>query len=94
MATHSSIVALRIPCTEEPGELQFHGDCRGSDTTDRLTHIHINLSIIPGTRVCGGVCRKTEEGLVGRSILSGLVFLLSVPNCYLLPPGSVGCIWG
>ena len=25
MATHSSIPAWRIPCTEEPGELQFMG---------------------------------------------------------------------
>ena len=25
MATHSSILAWRIPCTEEPGRLQFLG---------------------------------------------------------------------
>jgi len=25
MATHSSILAWRIPCTEEPGRLQFMG---------------------------------------------------------------------
>ena len=25
MATHSSILAWRIPCTEEPGRLQFTG---------------------------------------------------------------------
>ena len=28
MATHSSILALRIPWTEEPGELQFMGSQR------------------------------------------------------------------
>ena len=34
MATHSSILAWRIPWTEEPG-------CKESDTTERLTHTHI-----------------------------------------------------
>ena len=28
MATHSSILAWRIPCTEEPGGLQFMGSQR------------------------------------------------------------------
>ena len=32
MATHSSILAQRIPCTEEPGRLQSMG-LQGSDTT-------------------------------------------------------------
>ena len=34
MATHSSILAWRIPWTEKPGRLQFVGS---SDTTERLT---------------------------------------------------------
>ena len=33
MATHSSILAWRIPWTEEPGGLQIHGDAE-SDTTE------------------------------------------------------------
>ena len=33
MATHSSILAWRIPWREEPGRLQFMGS---SDTTERL----------------------------------------------------------
>ena len=36
MAIHSSILAWRIPWTEEPGELQVHG-VGESDTTERLT---------------------------------------------------------
>ena len=36
MATHSSVLAWRIPWTEEPGRLQF----MGSDTTEWLTHTH------------------------------------------------------
>ena len=33
MATHSSILAWRIPWTEEPGGLRFQG-CKESDTTE------------------------------------------------------------
>ena len=36
MATHSSILACRIPWTEKPGGLQSMG-YRESDTTERLT---------------------------------------------------------
>ena len=36
MATHSSILAWRIPWTEEPGRLQSIGG-KESDTTERLT---------------------------------------------------------
>ena len=39
-ATHSSILAWRIPQTEEPVGLQSHGVAE-SDMTERLTHIHI-----------------------------------------------------
>ena len=37
MATHSSILAWRIPWTEEPGGLQSMGVAKESDTTERLT---------------------------------------------------------
>ena len=44
MAPHSSILAWRIPWTEEPGGLQSMGSQRvGQDTTERLTlslHFH------------------------------------------------------
>ena len=36
MGTYSSIVAWRIPWTEEPGGLQSMG-CKESDTTEQLT---------------------------------------------------------
>ena len=38
MTTHSSILAWRIPWTEEPGKLQSMGGHKESDTTERLTH--------------------------------------------------------
>ena len=37
MATHSSILAWRIPCTEEPGGLQSMGHIK-LDMTECLTH--------------------------------------------------------
>ena len=40
MATHSSILAWRIPWTEEVGGLQSTG-CKESDTTERL-HFHFH----------------------------------------------------
>ena len=39
MATHSSILAWRIPWTEEPGGLQSMGS-QELDTTERLNHPH------------------------------------------------------
>ena len=43
MATHSSILAQRIPWTEEPGRLQSMGH-KESDTTEVIEHIlHIHL---------------------------------------------------
>ena len=44
MATYSSILAWRIPWTEEPGGLQSMGSLE-SDTTERL-HFHFSLSCI------------------------------------------------
>ena len=39
MGTHSSILAWRIPWTEEPGGLQFMGSQKESDTTGH-TYTH------------------------------------------------------
>ena len=44
MATHSSILAWRIPRTEEPGGLQSSGSQKESDTTERL-HFHFHFLI-------------------------------------------------
>ena len=40
MATHSSILAQRIPWTKEPGRLQPQG-CKESDTTEVTYHHHV-----------------------------------------------------
>ena len=45
MATHSSILARRIPWTEEPGRLQPQG-CKESDTTEATYHHHVSKEIL------------------------------------------------
>ena len=52
MATHSSILAWRIPWTEEPGGLQSMG-LQESDTTYRLKHHH--------RRKCPGSALKKQK---------------------------------
>ena len=42
MATHSSILAWRIPWTEEPGRLQSTWS-QLSDTTEKTAHTHASL---------------------------------------------------
>ena len=42
MATHSSILAGRIPWTEEPGRPQSMG-CTESDTTEATEHSHFTF---------------------------------------------------
>ena len=41
-ATHSNILAWRIPCAEEPGRLHTPWSCKESDTIKRLT---LSLSV-------------------------------------------------
>jgi hypothetical protein len=49
MATHSSILAWKIPGTEEPGRLYSPWGPKESDTTEQLTHTYI--------------CRKKESSV-------------------------------
>ena len=56
MATHSSILAWRVPWTEEPGRLQFTGR-KDSDTTEWL-HFMIEQFL---AKICPiTVLRKTK----------------------------------
>ena len=51
MATHSSVLAWRIPWTVDPGRLQSMG-LKDSDTTERLhTHFHKILINCKGEKV-------------------------------------------
>ena len=46
MATHSSILVWRIPCTEEPNGLQFIG-LQESDMSEHSTqYVQINLGFV------------------------------------------------
>ena len=44
MATHSSILAWRVPWTEEPGRLHIVLGVTGSDTTERLKRKHFTFT--------------------------------------------------
>ena len=44
MAVHATVLAWRIPWTEEPGRLQSWGH-KESDTTEQLTHITYTKSV-------------------------------------------------
>ena len=45
MATHSSILAWKIPWTEEPGGVQLLG-CKESEMTERLgRHAHTHTGV-------------------------------------------------
>ena len=51
MATHSSILAWRIPWTEEPGGLHSPWGCKESDLTERLHFSLYKLSSLFRTTV-------------------------------------------
>ena len=47
MATHSNILAWRIPWTEEPGEgAAVHGVTKESDMTEQLSHTEACMHIL------------------------------------------------
>ena len=52
LATHSSILAWKIPWTEEPGGLQSMG-LQESDMTERLYNNKVHIQIIFLFFVCG-----------------------------------------
>ena len=72
MATHSSILAWRIPWTEEPGGLQSIG-------SQRVRHDRFSISV---HLVIGSYCHKpweySEEG-TDRPLLSGA----SILSCWV-----------
>ena len=45
MATHSSILAWEIPCTEEPGGLQSVGSQRAAGTERTLTVVFLSFPL-------------------------------------------------
>ena len=58
MATHSGILAWRIPWTEEPGGLQSVG-AKGSDTTGQLSLSHTSTE------------DSTKNGPIGDDTVAG-----------------------
>ena len=64
MATHSSILAWRVPWTEEPGRLQGH---KGSDITEVTDHTrtstHPKTKKGPVQNVSGAKAEKSSAGV-------------------------------
>ena len=89
MATHSSILAWRIPWTEEPGRFPVHGVTKGQTQThrrrDRIlgggtrthTRVHTHAHMLPTSLEDGGV---GGAGLVLGHPLGGLPCLSLVPS--------------
>ena len=66
MATHSSVLAWRIPWTEDPGGLQSMGS-QESDMTQRLDHHHHHLWLCRGFITHGLFCSCNKWGYSSRS---------------------------
>ena len=86
MAPHASILAWRIPWTEEPGRL-VHGVTE-SDTTELLT-FSLSVSLkVPGTRMNPSFHLMRKLGFpLGHSSVSGTSPLLK-PHCRRAAYGS------
>ena len=64
MAIHSSILAWRIPCREEPGELQFIGSQRvGQDWTNSFELFVLRLSLV--AQLCSTLCNPLGHSTKG-----------------------------
>ena len=48
IATHSSVLAWRIPLSEEPGRLQVHGVSESQQDYATITHAWVKVIDIPG----------------------------------------------
>ena len=70
MATHSSILAWRIPWTEEPVRLHSPWSCKESDRAEWLTHLHFLYPRIPKH--------------LSTSLHAGSTFRKQVPNLNVL----------
>ena len=89
MATHSSILALRIPWTEEPGRLQSMG-LKESDTTERLNY-HLRLPINNIVMVSGA-----QQSASGIHMHASIFPLTPLPSRlpHNIKQSSLGCTVG
>ena len=63
MPTHSSILAWKIPWTEDPGGLQSVGR-KASDTTEQLTHNNMHHDVWHSESRCRGLSPQRRQTLV------------------------------
>ena len=79
MATHPSILAWRIPWSEEPGRLQSTG-LKEADTTEATEHAHMRSTLrcgvewrsrgCPRTSRCGPLVLSSDALVVYADLLS------------------------
>ena len=86
MATPSSILAWRIPWTEEPGWVTDHGVGKELDMTEQLTaythtHTHTSTSTHPNPKTSGTASKKEFGKKVSGSHLSS--FGWEIPDRWL-----------
>ena len=83
MATHSSVLAWRIPWSEKPGGLQSMGSHRAHTHTLRSVSLKARLLILPPWTTCNS--SKVVLSPASRSLLR-LAFLPEVPFPPATPP--------
>ena len=93
MATHSSVLAWRIPWTEKPGRLQSMGSHRvGHDWSDlAAAALEPQLKHLPPCEAMASSSELTSDSL-GWSTPSPVGFLLyQLPSIYVFPAHCIRC---
>ena len=91
MATHSSVLAWRIPGTEDPGRLPSMG-------SHRVGHNWSNLAAAAATAAAAAACRKSIAGSYDKMhartcqtvLQSGYTLLCSHQQCFSTPTSAFG----
>ena len=93
MATHSSILAWRIPWTEEPGGLQSRAGHKSRDTTEATEHVCTGLRQHRGSPQ--QLCPQREGAtLEVRSQARGSPrYIRGVSRCSQTGQGLLGLLW-
>ena len=86
MATHSNVLAWRIPWTEEPGGLQSIG-CKEWDTTEATQHTCMQVRQISFLEVCP---RRFPLALTSSSSKKVSLWLISHPDGFSQVNGWLG----
>ena len=78
MATHSSILAWRIPWTEKPGRLYSPWGFKESDKTKHALHYttSVNVYVCADVCICPHLCAHTHMTVICRKEKRKSVYIL------------------